>query len=247
MRKVMIWGSTLLLAMGLEMKSYAVEEQQIFPVPPSEIARIKDEARSQLQKMLATKDQGIQSLVQQARLFYWVGQFGTDDDERLKSYEQGMSLLKPYLSNAGAPAPTLLWAANAGGFASLKRNLAALKLLEEIEQKLSIIASQHPAFESGAADRALADIYYSAPPFISVGSKKKALKHAQIAYKLDPHHPGNILIMAKLLNDEGEEGKAQPLFKEVLSLARPEQYPFDFVGWRAEALRGLGSPQGLKF
>lgn len=246
MKKVMFWSSAFALAMGLDFKAYAIQEQEISPVPAAQVERIKDEAKSQLQALMAKKDAGVKSLVQQARLMYWVGQFSTDEDERLKSFEQGMTLMTPFLSKTDDPSPVLLWAANAGGFASHKRNLAALKLLEEIEQKLAIIASQHPGYESGAADRALADIYFSAPPFISVGSKKKAFKHAQIAYNYDPHHPGNILIMAKLLSDKGDEEKATPLFKEVLSLATPERYPFDYVGWRAEALRGLDAPQGLK-
>jgi tetratricopeptide (TPR) repeat protein len=155
--------------------------------------------------------------------------------------------MEPFLQNKSEnPAPVLLWAANAGGYASQKKNLASLKLLDQIEQNLIASANQYPEFESGAAHRALADIYYIAPPFISVGSKKKALKHAQIAYKIDPHHPGNMLIMAKLFMDDGKEDKARALFKEVLILASPDRFPFDFVGWRAEALEGLDSPQGLK-
>lgn len=247
MKTFLALSSTLMLALGVGSQAFAVQEQEILPVSASQVATIKDVAKSQLKALISTNDRGIKSLVEQARLMYWVGQFSKDEDERLKSYETGMSLMDPFLQNKSEnPAPVLLWAANAGGYASQKRNLASLKLLDQIEQKLLDSASQYPEFESGAAHRALADIYFSAPPFISVGSKKKALKHAQIAYKIDPHHPGNMLIMAKLFRDDGAEDKARALFKEVLILASPDRYPFDFVGWRSEALEGLDAPQGLK-
>jgi hypothetical protein len=229
-------------------KGWAVVNQEIIikPVEDQEKALLEQRAKAQLAEIEAKKDTSQASLVERARLAYWIGQYAAKDEDKLKSYEYGMTLMEPLTVSGEDPAPALLWAANAGGFASIKRNLGALKLLEKIEQKLLLVAARFPAFESGAADRALASIYWSAPRFVSVGSRKKAEKHAHLAFEKDPHHPGNLLLMAKVFQENGDEGRAQMLFKQSLNLSMPDRYPLDYAVWRTEALEGLGTPQGLK-
>jgi hypothetical protein len=132
-----------------------------------------------------------------------------------------------------------VWAANAGGFASIKRNLAALETLSTIERRLVALSERDPSFGDAAAYRALASIYFNTPPLISVGSKKKALSYAQRAFAAFPANPGNILILGQVKADDGDTKAASQLFKDALSLAVVDRYPLDYAAWRWEAHQAL--------
>jgi hypothetical protein len=222
----------------------AGKKLEINPIKENERNQIQKNVKQQLDALKARNDSKLQDLVEQARLTFWLGQLESSSDEKLKFFQDGMKLMEPYLDDHKEPGPILLWAANAGGVASIKRNLDALRMLELIEKKLLEVASRFPKFQSGAADRALAEIYLSAPRFVSIGSGKKAVQHANAAFVIDSTHPGNKLIMAKIFSDNGDETKAKVLLEEVLTLAIPETYPLDYVTWRTEALKALDAPKG---
>lgn len=249
MKRMLLAWVILTAGIGFQDTAGAVQSPNmtVKPMDAEEKSRLEARIKVQLDALLAKQEKSRKDLVEQASLYYWVGQISAQEKEKLQAYEAGLSLMEPLARETEDPEPVLLWSANAGGLASLKRNFSALKMLDLIEQRLLTIAEKHPAFGSGAADRALAHVYLSAPRFVSVGSPKKALKHARLAFEKDPHHPGNLLLMAKISADDGDHAKADALFKEALDLATPDRYPLEYAAWRTEALEGLGAARGFTF
>jgi tetratricopeptide (TPR) repeat protein len=208
-------------------------------VPSQERLAIATSAKAKLDSLVAKNDKSRASLIEQARLSYFIGQYGNTDEEKLAAYEHGVKLLEPFAADINEPEAALIWAANAGGMASVQRNLDALRLMEKIEKRLIAVSEKHPAYEAGAANRALAGIYLNAPRFISVGSKKKAAEYARKAFAQDPQNPANMLIMAHIAADDGDEQKAVELYQSVLVIAKPDRYPLDYAAWHNEAVEGL--------
>ena len=212
---------------------------QAVAVPSQERLAIAASAKAKLNSLVAKNDKSRAGLIEQARLYYFIGQYGNTDEEKLAAYERGVKLLDPFAADVNEPEAVLIWAANAGGVASVRRNLDALRLMEKIEKRLIAVSEKHPTYEAGAANRALASIYLNAPRFISVGSKKKAAEYARKAFAQDSQNPANMLIMARIAAADGDDQKAVELFQSVLVIAKPDRYPLDYAAWHNEAVEGL--------
>ena len=215
-------------------------------LPTQEQNAIADQAKSKLEALAANNEKARKNLIEQGRLTYFIGQYLSKDDDKLTAFERGMQLLEPLAKEVSDPEAALIWAANAGGVASIKRNLDALRLMEKIDKRLLGVSEKNPSYEGGAADRALASVYLNAPSFISVGSKKKAAIFAHKAFAQDPKNPANMLVMAHIEADDGDQQKAVELYQAVLDAAKPERYPFDYAQWHNEAVEGLGDVGALK-
>ena len=206
-------------------------------ISPEEQKEIVERIRPRLVELSAKSDS--KTLVERAKLAYFIGQYTAKDDDKLTSFRQGLDSLEPAAAEGKDPDAVLIWAANAGGVASIERNLDALRLMDKIEKRLVALSEKFPSYESGAAYRALAAIYFNAPSFISIGSDKKAAVYATKAYALDPNNPANMLMMARVEGDQGNKTRAVELYREVLKRAKPDSYPLDYAAWHNEALNGL--------
>ena len=72
----------------------------------------------------------------------------------------------------------LLWlAANLAGEALTHGRLFALRVIPQIESTLLRLEQSTPTYDHAAAARALANLYWKAPAFISVGSSTKATRY----------------------------------------------------------------------
>ncbi len=209
------------------------------PISQDEQAQIVAKIRQRLSELSTTSAADTKSIIERAKLSYFIGQYSSKEDDKLKSFRAGLDSLEAAATEGKDPDAVLIWAANAGGVASIERNLDALKLMDKIEKRLLTLSENFASYESGAAYRALAAIYFNAPSFISVGSGKKAAVYAAKAYALDPNSPANMLMMARVEADQGNKTKAVELFREVLQRAKPDRYPLDYAAWHNEAITGL--------
>ncbi|MBM4253086.1 MAG: hypothetical protein FJ146_14030 [Deltaproteobacteria bacterium] len=213
------------------------------PITAEEQAAILNKIRPRLEALGGSSDSKV--VVERAKLTYFIGQYSSKDEDKLNSFRQGLVALEPAAAEGKDPDAVLIWAANAGGVASIERNLDALRLMDKIEKRLLTLSEKFPSHESGAAYRALAAIYFNAPSLISVGSSKKAAQYATKAYSLDPNSPANMLMMARVEADQGNKTRAAELYREVLQRAKADLYPLDYAAWHNEAVTGLDDAGAL--
>lgn len=183
------------------------------------------------------------TLVQKARQSYFLGK--SQVAEPLPRFEEGLAAAEEARELApNDPAAIIWWAANKGAIADIKRNLAALKTIKEIEGVLLKLKAKAPAFGYAAADRALGVLYHKAPGFISIGSNKKAEKHLREAVALAPEYPGNHLALADFLEATDKPEEAAKIVSALLENAewRSKDYG-DFSPERAGWEVSLSKPR----
>ena len=85
-----------------------------------------------------------------------------------------------------------------GKLADLKRNLAAYKMVKEVEREFHKARELDEQFCHAGPDRCLGELYFKAPGWpASVGSRSKARKHLERAAELAPDFPENRLLLAE--------------------------------------------------
>jgi tetratricopeptide (TPR) repeat protein len=105
-----------------------------------------------------------------------------------------------------------------GQFADTKRNMAALKLVKEMEREFLATRDLDEHFDFAGADRNLGLLYHQAPTLISIGSRYKARQHLQRAVELAPDFPENRLNLIETLLEWGENDDAR---RELKALEKP--------------------------
>lgn len=125
-------------------------------------------------------------------------------------------------------------ALNLGRLADTKRNLAALRMVDEMEAAFKLTASLDPKFDFAGPDRGLGLLHLTAPGWpVSVGSKSKARTHLQRAVELAPDYPENRLNLIEALlkwSDRKNLPREVSLYVAALPEARKK---FSGVDWAA--------------
>jgi hypothetical protein len=171
---------------------------------------------------------------------YRLGKAASDDGAARVHFQQGITLARQQLSaQADAPGALLWLAANLAGEALTHGKLFALKVIPEIESTLLRLETLHPTYDHAAAARALANLYWKAPPLISVGSSRKATHFFQLALERAPGFPGNQAMAAAFFADRGECVRARPLAQVVSARRDLDAYGPDGAEWGRLARRVL--------
>ena len=102
-----------------------------------------------------------------------------------------------------------------GQFADTKRNMAALKMVKEMEHEFQATRELDEHFDFAGADRNLGLLYHQAPSFISIGSRTKARQHLQHAVELAPDFPENRLNLIETLLEWGDSDDARRELKTL--------------------------------
>jgi len=125
-------------------------------------------------------------------------------------------------------------ALNLGRLADAKRNLAALRMVGEMESIFKLTAGLDAQFDFAGPDRGLGLLYLQAPGWpISVGSKSKARTHLQRAVELSPEYPENRLNLIEALLKWGDK-KSLPREVTAFETALPEvRKKFSSEDWAA--------------
>ena len=105
-----------------------------------------------------------------------------------------------------------------GKLADLKRNLAAYKMVKEVEREFHEARERDERFCHAGPDRCLGELYLKAPGWpLSVGSRSKARKHLERAAELAPDFPENRLLLAEAYLKWHDK---KPLARELEALER---------------------------
>lgn len=129
-----------------------------------------------------------------ARSCFDLAEMATQDKIRARLALEGIHICQTLLTTGSNSAPARYYLAlNLGQLARTKK-LAALKLVDQMEQELKKAARLDPKFDYAGADRSLGLLYAEAPSWpASVGDKSKARHHLRQAVDLAPDYPENRL------------------------------------------------------
>ena len=158
--------------------------------------------------------------------FEWA-EFGSNDTHRAAIALEGIDACRQLLGrNPNLGAGHYYLALNLGRLADTRRNLSALRMVDEIEAEFKLALAQDPKVDFAGPDRGLGNLYLDAPGWpVSVGSKTKARQHLRRAVELCPDFPENQLSLIEACLKWGEKKSAQPMlatFEKVLEKARSQ-------------------------
>ncbi len=134
-----------------------------------------------------------------ARACFNLNDFVTNNAGRAELADQGIAACRQLLARESNSAPGHFYLAlELGLLADTKRNLAALKLVREMERELKTANDLDEHFYYAGPARCLGILYRDAPGWpMSVGSRHKAREWLEQAVQLAPGYPGNQLVLAE--------------------------------------------------
>ena len=164
---------------------------------------------------------------------YRAGKAAGDGPDARRHHQHGIDTARSVLATSPDEPGALLWlAANLAGEALTHGKMFALRVIPEIESTLLRLEGTNPQFDNAAAARALANLYWKAPAWISVGSNKKAARYFALALERAPFFPGNQAMAAAFFADRGDCARARPLATAVAARGDLAAYGDDATEWR---------------
>jgi hypothetical protein len=164
---------------------------------------------------------------------YRAGKAAGDTDAGRAHYQRGIDLARAALARQPDRPDALLWlSANLAGEALSHGKVHALRIIPEIESTLLRLERVAPTFDNAASARSLANLYWKAPAFISVGSSKKARAYFELALSRAPAFPGNQAHAAAFFASERVCARALPLAQAVMARADLDVFGPDAADWR---------------
>lgn len=156
-------------------------------------------------------------------------------------------------SNPKSAPPHLYLGMTLGQVADTKRNLAALKMVKEMEREFNMAHELDEHFSFAGPDRNLGLLYLQAPGWpASIGSRSKARKHLERAVELAPESPENRLNLIEAYLKWGNRKEAQQgldalekLLPEARAKFTGEEWASSWPDWEArleESKRKLAKP-----
>jgi tetratricopeptide (TPR) repeat protein len=170
------------------------------------------EARSHAQ----TETNNLEAAWQYARACFDLAESMTNNTERAKVAEEGIAVSRKTVARQpGLVQAHYYLGMNLGQLADTKRNMASLKIVDEMEREFKAALTLDERFDFAGADRNLGLLYWEAPALLSIGSRSKARQHLQRAVELAPDYPGNRLNLIEAFLKWGDRNDA---VREVKSL-----------------------------
>ena len=155
------------------------------------------------------------------RACFDLGELATNNATKAAIAEQGIAACRESIACDPKSAPAHCYLGmTIGRLADTKRNLAALKMVKEVERAFNTARELDEHFSFAAPDRNLGLLYFEAPGFISIGSRSKARQHFQRAVELAPDYPENRLCLIEALLKWGDHDAALGEFKALEKLWR---------------------------
>ena len=134
-----------------------------------------------------------------ARACFNFNDFATNNTGRAELAGQGIAACRQLLARESNSAPGHYYLAlELGQLADTKRNLAAFKMVREMEREFKTADALDQHFDYAGPSRCLGLLYRDAPGWpISIGSRHKAHDWLEQAVKLAPDYPENQLNLAE--------------------------------------------------
>lgn len=132
---------------------------------------------------------------QLARACFELNAFATNDARRAELASQGVAASRQSLARASNAAPGHYYlAVELGQLADTRRNLAAFKMVREMEREFKTADDLDEQFDYAGPARCLGLLYRDAPGWpMSIGSRHKARDWLEQAVKIAPGYPENHL------------------------------------------------------
>jgi hypothetical protein len=149
--------------------------------------------RAQTQFQLHTNDAA--AACQLARACFEFNDFATNSARRAELAGEGIAACRQLLAREPDSAPGHYYlAVELGLLADTKRNLAAFKLVREMEHELKTADARDQHFDRAGPSRCLGLLYRDAPGWpVSIGSRSRAREWLERAARLAPDFPENRL------------------------------------------------------
>lgn len=173
------------------------------------------------------------------RACFDLGELATNNIEKAGVAEQGIAACRQAITNNPASAPAHYYLGmTLGELADTKRNLAALRMVKEMEREFKAACELDECFDFAGPDRNLGLLYLESPVIGSIGSRRKAREHLQRAIELAPAYPENRLNLVEAFLKWGDRNVATGEFKALEAMwptARSnflgEAWGQNWVGW----------------
>jgi tetratricopeptide (TPR) repeat protein len=181
-----------------------------------------------------TETNSAEAAWQLGRACYDVADLATNRTERAKIAEEGIDVCRQSISRKTNSAPAHYYLGmNLGQLADTKRNMAALKMVKEMEREFQAARDLDKQFDSAGPDRNLGLLYLQAPVVVSIGSRSKARQHLRNAVDLAPEYPENRLNLLETYLKWGEPSSARREAKALDELWPEAQRKFTGEAWAA--------------
>jgi tetratricopeptide (TPR) repeat protein len=118
-----------------------------------------------------------------------------------------------------------------GQVADTKRDLAALKMVKEMEAEFLIARDLDESFDHAGPDRNLGLLYFQSPIIVSVGNRTKARRHLERAVQLAPESPENHLNLIEAYLKWNEAKAAQRELKALENIWASAKEKFPDENW----------------
>ncbi len=173
-----------------------------------------------------------------AAAFEWAD-YAENKADRAAIAEPAIAICREHLDSNHQQAEVRYFLALNLGQLARTRWIQALRIVSEMEEKLLSAKALEPSTHYAGIDRALSQLYAQAPKWpTSIGSRKKALKHAREALEIAPHYPGNQINFLEILIDQkrfGEAKESLPKAHQQMLSARSEfkseYWAFSWIEW----------------
>jgi hypothetical protein len=164
--------------------------------------------------------------------FEW-WEFLTNDTARATIANEGIAVCRALVGRQSTNAAGHYYLAlNLGRLADTRRNLSAMKLVDEMETEFKLTAGLDPKFDFAGPDRGLGNLYLGAPGWpVSVGSKSRARTHLRRAVELCPEFPENQLCLIEAYLKWGEKKSAQPMLATIDKVLEKARSQFTGETW----------------
>jgi predicted Zn-dependent protease len=128
------------------------------------------------------------------RACFDLADLATNKVQRADLAKQGIDVCRQLTARQPKSAPGHYYLGmNLGQLADTKRNLAALKMVKEMEREFQAAADLDDRIDYAGPERNLGLLYLQSPVIVSIGSRAKAQQHLRRAVELAPEYPENRL------------------------------------------------------
>lgn len=169
-----------------------------------------------------------------ARACFELAEFSTNATQRAALAERGIAAGRRVLEEApDSPGGNYYLAMNLGQLARTKL-LGALKLVAEMERLFLRMVELDADFDHAGPHRCLGLLYRDAPGWpASVGNRKKARKHLELAVEVSPDHPDNRLNLLESQLRWGLDDEARKSLDQVAAVLRSARTRLLSDRWQA--------------
>jgi tetratricopeptide (TPR) repeat protein len=150
-----------------------------------------------------------------AKAAYWIGSHLPSSDRR-REYERGIEAARAAIGIHSLRPEGHFWmAADMGAMAESFGLLTGIRYKGPVKNELETVLSLAPAFDQGAADRALGRWYFRVPGLFG-GSKTKSIDHLRRSLTYDPTSAASHFFLAETLQAMGKRDEARRELQQVL-------------------------------